>query len=382
MLLISYDASLAGWSARRNVRLLMTPGPVEVSPRVLAALSSPQIYHYYPGFIEFYGETAEKVKRVFQTRHDVVIMQGEGVLGLEAAVANILNPGDKVVVCDSGPFGKWFGVYVENHGGAVMEASVDPREVIGVGTVKSVLDEHKDAKALTVVHCETPCGTLNPVGEICREAKKRGLITIVDAVASLGGTEVKPDEWGIDICISASQKCISSTAGLTLLAVSEDAWRAMEGRKKPLVNSYLSILDYRNTWRRKRFPFTPLVAEIYALNAAVSELLEEGLEHSFKRHREAAELCRRYAIELGLNLWPKREEYASSTVTAIELPAEYTESDIVEHMADRYGVLIGGGYGETKGRVLRVGHMGYQATTANIITTMEALRLTLRSLSK
>ncbi|MEM3387502.1 MAG: alanine--glyoxylate aminotransferase family protein [Nitrososphaerales archaeon] len=373
---------MAGWLARRNVRLLMTPGPVEVSPRVLAALSSPQIYHYYPGFIDFFEDTVEKVKRVFQTKQDVILMQGEGVLGLEAAVANIIDPGDKVLVCDSGPFGKWFRVYVENYGGVAVEASVDPREVMDVELVKRVMDDHKDLKALTIVHCETPCGTLNPVGEICREAKKRGLITIVDAVASLGGVEVKPDDWGIDVCISASQKCISSTAGLTLMTVSQNAWQAMEAKKKPLRNSYLSILDYRETWlKQKRFPFTPLVAEVYALNEAVSELLEEGLEQSFKRHREAAELCRRYSREIGLTLWPKKDEYASNTVTAVEVPTQYSDKTIVEHMAEKYGVLIGGGYGETKGRVLRVGHMGYQATTANIITTMEALRLTLRDLS-
>lgn len=372
---------LIGWGARRNVKLLMTPGPVEVSPRVLAALATPQIYHYYPGFIEFFEDTVDKVKRVFQTKHDVILMQGEGVLGLEAAVANILNPRDKVLVCDSGPFGKWFRVYVENYEGVAVEASVDPREVMNVELVKKVMDEHKDLKALTIVHCETPCGTLNPIGEICKEAKKRGLMTIVDAVASLGGVDVRPDAWGIDICISASQKCISSTAGLTLMSVSEEAWEAMESKKKPLRNSYLSILDYKDTWlRQKRFPFTPFVAEVYALNEALSELLEEGLEQSFRRHRAAAELCRRYVREMGLTLWPNKDEYASNTVTALEVPAKYSDKTIVEHMAEKYGVLIGGGYGETKGKVLRIGHMGYQATEANIIATMEVLRLTLRDL--
>jgi aspartate aminotransferase-like enzyme len=247
--------------------------------------------------------------------------------------------------------------------------------------VKKVMDEHRDLRALTIVHCETPCGTLNPIGEICKEAKKRGLITIVDAVASLGGVDVRPDEWGVDICISASQKCVSSTAGLTLMSVSEDAWKAMEAKKKPLRNSYLSILDYKDTWlKQKRFPFTPFVAEVYALNEAVSELLEEGLEHSFNRHRAVAELCRKYVKEMGLTLWPKKDEYASNTVTAVEVPASYSDKTIVEHMAEKYGVLIGGGYGETKGKVLRIGHMGYQATIANIIATMETLRLTLREL--
>lgn len=366
--------------ARKGIRLLMTPGPVEVSPRVLSALSKPQIYHYYPGFISFFEETLGKIKEVFQTKYDTILMQGEGVLGLEAAVANVVEEGDKVLVCDSGPFGKWFGIYVENVGGKVVLASVDYRDAIDPELVKKLLDENKDVKALTLVHCETPCGTLNPAKEVCTEANKRGVITIVDAVSSLAGTDLRPDEWGIDICISASQKCLSSTTGLTMLTVSPKAWEAMEKRRKPIKNSYLSILDYRDTWNERRFPFTPFVAEVYAINEACSMILEEGLDKVFERHANVAELCRRYGRELGLTLWPVREEISSNTVTAFEVPRGVTDKAVIEHMAERYGVLISGGFAETKGKVLRIGHMGYQASVPNILATMEALRLTLRDL--
>jgi pyridoxamine--pyruvate transaminase len=368
--------------ARGNIRLLMTPGPVECSPRVLEALSRPQIYHYYPSFVSFFEDTLEKLRKVYQTKEDVLILQGEGVLGLEAAVANVVNPGDRVLVCDSGPFGKWFSVYVKNYKAVPVEVSVPYDEIISVEAVKEKLDTSRDIKALTVVHCETPAGILNPVAEICREAHKLGIVTIVDAVASLGGVDIRPDEWGIDICICASQKCISSPPGLTTLSLSQYAWDAIERKREPIRNSYLSLLDWRETWKVRRFPYTPFTAEIFAFNEALSELLEEGLAAAHARHRRVAEMCRASLKRLGLSLWPKSETYASDTVTAFRIPQELDEARIVSHMADKHGILIGGGYGETKGKVLRIGHMGYQATEANVVATVSALEETLTELQK
>lgn len=361
----------------------MTPGPVEVSPRVLSALARPQVYHYYKGFVDCFAETTEKMKRIYQTQNDVIIMQGEGVLGLEAAVANIVNPGDKILVLENGPFGKWFGAYVENAGGTPVYLSSPNNEAFQPERLKEKLDIEKDIQALTVVHCETPAGILNPIEKLCPIAKKKGVVTIVDAVASLGGVDVRPDEWGIDFCISASQKALSAPPGLTTLSVSRDGWEAIDGKKKPVKNSYLSISDYRDTWlKNRRFPFTPMVSEIYALNEAADELLEEGLENSFKRHRIVADACRNGAERIGLQLWARRREDAANTVTALQIPAGTTDAEIVSHMVEKYGILIGGGYKETKGELLRVGHMGYQATLTNIMTTMAALEKTLQEVGE
>lgn len=368
---------------RGPIRLLMTPGPVEVSPRVLQAMARPQIYHYYDNFVKFFAETTEKMRKVYQTKKDVLILQGEGVLGLEAAVANTINPGDKVLVLDSGPFGKWFSFYVENAEGKAVMLSTDSNDVIDPRKVKEILDVEKDIKAMTVVHCETPSGTLNPVKELCPIARKKGILTIVDAVASLGGVDVRPDEWGIDICCAASQKAISSAPGLTMLSISREAWEAVEHKKKPLKNSYISLPDYRDTWLKdKRFPFTPFVSEMYGLAEALDEVLEEGLQNSFKRHAIVAEECRKGLEKLGIKLWPKRRETCSNTVTAFEIPQPFTDPQIVGTMAEKYGVLIGGGFRETKGRLLRIGHMGYQASVTNILTTLAALERTLGDLRK
>jgi len=356
----------------------MTPGPVEVSPRVLSALAKPQIYHYYKGFIDFFAETTEKMRKIFQTKNDVLIVQGEGVLGLEAAVANTVNPGDKVLVLDNGPFGKWFGIYVENAGGKPVYLTSPNNEAFHSQRLKETLDVEKNIKAMTVVHCETPAGILNPIRELCPIAKRKGILTIVDAVASLGGVDVRPDEWGIDICIGASQKAISAPPGLTMMAMSPEAWEAVDHKKNPIKSSYLSLSDYRDTWiKERRFPFTPFVSEMYALSEACDELLEEGLENSFKRHHMVADACRDGAERIGFKLWAKRREDAANTVTALQLPPWATDVEIVSHMVERYGILIGGGYKETKGELLRIGHMGYQATLTNVITTLAALERTM-----
>jgi aspartate aminotransferase-like enzyme len=346
-------------------------------------MSRPQIYHYYENFVEFFAETVEKMKKIYQTKNDVLILQGEGVLGLEAAVMNTINPGEKVLVLDSGPFGKWFSFYVENAEGKPVMLSCDNNDAIDPKKLKEILDVEKDIKAMTVVHCETPSGTLNPIKELCPIAKKKGILTIVDSVASLGGVDVRPDEWGIDICLGASQKAISAPPGLTMMSMSRDAWEAVERKKKPIKNSYISIIDYRDTWvKDKRFPFTPLVSEMYGLAEATDELLEEGLQNSFKRHAMVAEECRKGLEKLGVKLWPKRREICSNTVTAFEIPTPFTDPQIVGTMAEKYGVLIGGGFRETKGRLLRIGHMGYQASLTNILTTLAAMERTMNDLRK
>ncbi|MBE0478171.1 alanine--glyoxylate aminotransferase family protein [Candidatus Aerophobetes bacterium] len=366
---------------RGRIRYLMTPGPVEISPRTLQALSLPVTHHYSPEFIELFQGTVGKLKRIFQTAKDLIIMQGEAVVGLEAAVANILNPGDRVLVLDNGPYGAWFGIYVENHGGEVVRLKEEYTRAIDPDKVKERLKEEKNIKALTLVHMDTPVGITNPVKEICQLAKEYEVITIVDSVAALGGMEIKPDEWGIDICICGSQKCLSCPPALAPISVSQDAWEAMEKKKKPLRNSYLSMLDYRETCvKNKTFPFTPFVSEVYALDESVSEILEEGLENVFIRHKKVARAIRDAVEAIGLKLWPESKEIASDTVTAIKVPQGIDEEKLRHLMAKDYGVLIAGEVPGLKGEIFRIGHMGYSARLDNALVTIAALEKTLQKL--
>jgi aspartate aminotransferase-like enzyme len=370
------------WNKARNeIKLLMTAGPVEVSPRVLSALAQPAIYHYYPGFIAFFEETTRKMAQVFQAGNlDTLILQGEGVLGLEAAVACTINPGEKVLVFENGPFGKWFGEFVKNAGAQPVYFHEENNRCFETQAAINFLEQHRDAVAMTMVHCETPAGLLNPPQDLCRKAKSLGILTIVDCVASLGGAEFTPEEWGIDLAISASQKCLSSTAGLTPMTLSKFAWEKMEEKKNPVRQSYLSLLDWKETWiKAKRFPFTPLTGEIYGLSAALDEILEEGLENVLERHTQVSKFVKKRTLEMGLKLWPEEEKFCSPTVTAISLPEHVDDSKMIEDMAKSYGILISGGYRELKGKVLRIGQMGYQAQIPFVSATMDALESVLKS---
>jgi aspartate aminotransferase-like enzyme len=376
---------MESWNKARNgIKLLMTPGPVEVSPRVLSAMAQPVIYHYYPGFVEFFDETVRKLGQVFQVMRDkhcdVLILQGEGVLGLEASVICSINPGEKVLVFENGPFGKWFGEFVKNAGATPVYFHQDSKKQFDEEAAASFLDENKDASAMTMVHCETPAGMLNPPEGTCRKAKSLGMLTIVDCVASLAGAEFKPSQWGIDIAVGASQKCISAPSGLTPMTVSDFAWERIEKKRNPIRTSYLSLLDWKDTWiASKRFPFTPSTSDVYAFSAALDEILEEGLASVLQRHSSVARYCRAKVKELGLKLWPSEDAFCSPTVTAIVLPESSSDTAIIERMASKHGILIGGGYRELKGQVLRIGHMGYQAQRSFVAATMDALEDSLKN---
>jgi aspartate aminotransferase-like enzyme len=307
-------------------------------------------------------------------------LQGEGVLGLEASIICSINPGEKVLVFENGPFGKWFGEFVKNVGATPVYFHEDSKKQFDEDAAEAFLEGNGDAAAMTIVQCETPAGILNPPEAICKKAKNLGILTIVDCVASLAGAEFRPTEWGIDIAVSASQKCISAPSGLTPMTVSDFAWERMEKKRNPIRTSYLSLLDWRDTWiKSKRFPFTPSTSDVYALAAALDEILEEGLAKVLQRHSAVAKFCRDKVRDLNLDLWPLEEKFCSPTVTAISIPESTSDTALIQDMAARHGVLIGGGYRELKGQVLRIGHMGYQAQRSFMAATMDALEDSLKS---
>lgn len=372
------------WNKARNgIKLVMTPGPVEVSPRVLSALAQPVIYHYYPAFVEFFDQTVKKMAQVFgvSSETDVLILQGEGVLGLEASVVCSINPGEKILVLENGPFGKGFGEFVKNVGAIPVYYHEETNKIFNDDLVAAFLEENRDAVAMTMVHCETPAGLLNPPEKICRKAKSLGMMTIVDCVASLGGAEFRPEQWGIDISVSASQKCLSAPSALTPMTISKFAWERIEKKKKnPVRTSYLSLLDWKDTWlAQKRFPFTPFTSEVNALSAGLDEILEEGLENVLARHSEVAEFCRNGIRKLGMKMWPLKDEFCSPTVTAIALPEHVNDAAMIQYVANKHGILIGGGYKELKGHVLRLGHMGYQAQRSFMAATLDAIEDSLKN---
>lgn len=364
--------------------MTLAGGPVEVTERTLRDQSRPVLYHYDPAFIELYDRTCHLLQQVFQTRYDVVIMQGEAILGLEAAAACLFSPGDKVLNLVSGVFGKWYQLFIEKYGGETVELAVPYNEAIDPTDVRRMLSQNSDIKFLAVVHSETPSATVNPVQAIGQIAREFGVITIVDTVSGLGGELLNPEAWGVDVAVAGPQKCLSGPPGLSLMSISPEAWRVMEQKRpEPVRGSFLSILDWKDTWLEKRvFPYTPSVSTIYALESALSQVLEEGLERYAARHATVARACRAGVKALGLELWAAREEIAGVAVTGVKLPAGLADKQLRNHMRERYGVMISGGYGELVGKLFRLGHMGKAAHPTYLAAQLAILERSLADLGR
>lgn len=361
--------------------MTMAAGPVEVTHETLRALAKPVMYHYDPAFIDVFAHTAELLQQVYRTKYDCVILQGEAILGLEAAAASLIAPGDKVLNLVSGVFGKWFEDFIVKFGGEPVELAVPYNDAIDPEDVRQTLRQHPDIKYLSVVHSETPSGTVNPVREIGQVAHEFGVLMLVDTVSGLGGEVLSPEEWGMDVAIAGPQKCLGGSPGLSLISVSPAAWEAMERHPSPVRASFLSLLDWKTTWlAERRFPYTPSVSLIYGLESTLSQVLAEGIEHYAGRHASIARACRRGVEALGLKLWPAREEIAATCVTAVAMPDGISDRDLRGTMRDRYGMMVSGGYGDLAGKLVRLGHMGLVAHPAYLAAQLAILERSLKDL--
>lgn len=357
----------------------LSAGPVAASPRVLAALGSPLVYHYDPVFLARFRRTAEKVKQVFQTTNDVLLLQGEAILGLEAATRSLVAPGTKVLNLVQGIFGKGEGYWLRDFGAELHELEVPYNDAVDPEAVERYLEEHPGIEVVTVVHSETPSGTWADISAIGPIARAHGAITMVDCVSSIGGMPLQVDDWQLDVCVAGAQKCIGGPPGLTLMSVSEQAWARIAANPAAPRASYLSLLDWKEQWLEgEKFPFTPSVADVHGVEAAVDELLEEGLESSIARHARAAAACRAGVREMGLELWPRSEEIAAACVTAIAVPEGLTDVQVRAHCRERYGVMLSAGQGA--GNLIRIGHMARSARSLHPVVGLGALGQTLRDL--
>ena len=348
--------------------MLMTPGPTEIPESVRKAMAkeilNPDIDE---DFIGFYHGLEKKVKEVYGTDDDILILGGEGILGLEAAVASAIKKGDKVLCISDGIYGDGFADFVKMYGGEPVMVKSSYDEPMKVEEVESKVDE-EEFKAATMVHCETPTGVLNDLGEILEILEYHGVLSIVDAVSSLGGTEVPVDK--MDICIGGSQKCFSSPPGLTTISVSEYAWEVMEEKEQ---NSYYTNLPiWKDMWfGDEYFPYTHLVSNLYALDESMNIILDEGLDKVFDRHKKMAELCRESVYDMDLDIYPSKENLSSPTVTAIKM--ERKALKVQKKMKEEHDILVATSLGELKDEILRIGHMGHNAHEEKVVRTMDAL---------
>lgn len=358
--------------------LLMIPGPTNVDPSVLRSLSKPTISHVSLEFAELFRRALEGLKKVFMTNGEVVVIAGSGTLAMEMALANFIKPGDNVLNLVSGFFGQRFVDIAKCHGAKPTVVEVGWGEAIEPHVVERAL-KGGDYKAVTITHVETSTGVANPIKEVGEVVK--GLsdaLYVVDAVSSLGGMEVRVDEWDIDVCLTGSQKCLGVPPGLALLALSKEAIEFIERRKEAVSLYYGDLRNWLPVMRDPlRYFATPPVNAIYALDEAVRLVLDEGLERRFKRHRVLAEAFRAAIDSLGLRLVSDRR-YASDTVTAVYYPSVVEDAAFRSGMK-RYGVIVAAGLGPLRGKCFRVGHMG-NVNASDTLSTIGAMEMTLREL--
>ncbi len=360
-----------------KVSQIMTPGPTEVRENVrmarALATTNPDLDVQ---FYEFYKETCEKIGRFLNTNNEVRILSGEGILGLEAACASLTEVDDRVLVIDNGIFGEGFADFVKMYGGEVVVFKGDRKRRIDTIELEKFLEKDHDFKYATVVHCDTPSGVLNDIKKICQLLKQKGILTVVDSVAGMGGENIRVDDWQIDIALGASQKCVSAPAGLTFLSISNNAFKVMQHRKKPIASYYCNLLVWKDYYKNQWFPYTPPISDIIGLRQAFDNILED--KEIIQRHNSIAKATRKAIIEAGLNLYTK--DGYSNTVTVIEIPEGINDKELLKHMVDEFDVFIAGSFGYLKGKVIRIGHMGENAKKSKMVYTLLALQASLKAL--
>lgn len=363
----------------RDPDFTLSAGPTMAFPSVLAAQGSPITYHYDPVFLDAFRRTERKLADIFLTGNDVLLMQGEAVLGLEAAARGLVRPGTPVLNLVSGVFGKGMGYWLKDFGAQLHELEVAYNDSVDPSDVERYLDEHPEIELLTVVHCETPSGTLHDVAAIGPIAHRHGVLTLVDCVSSLGGIEFRTDDWQLDVCVAGAQKCLGGPPGISLMTVSDAAWKRIRENPAAPRSSFLSMLDWKEQWLDGgKFPFTPSVVDMHGIAACCDVLLEEGLEHAIARHDLAARSCRVGVKAMGLELWPRSEEVTAACVTAIAVPDGLTDVQVRAHCRERYGVMISGGQGA--GNLVRIGHMGPTASSLYPVVGLAAVGRTFADL--
>ena len=363
--------------------ITLSAGPVAAYPRILRALGRPVHYDYDPYFQQFYEDVAKKTAQALQVKEPALILHCEPAPGIEAAAASLIGPDDVVLNLASGVYGKGFGYWSQRYNKELVEIEVPDNEAIDPAAVAEAFRKRPDIKVVSLVHHDTPSGTINPAREIGKIVRDAGGFLIVDAVSSFAGMDIHPEDCAADIFITGPGKCLGGAPGLTIMAVSDRAWKHMEANPKAPRASVLSLLDWKEAWRHDRpFPFTPSIAEVNGLDAALDQYLEEGPPQVWHRHGLTAKACRAGLKAMGLELWAKSESIASPTTTAVRIPAGLTDADIIAAARKQFGVVISAGRGETKGKLLRIGHMGPVAEPIYAVVALTALAGALRQLGR
>ncbi|TMF75660.1 MAG: alanine--glyoxylate aminotransferase family protein [Chloroflexi bacterium] len=349
---------------------LRIPGPTPLPERVVRSMNRPMIDHRGPEFAAILAEVTAGAKRVFKTKNDLLLLTSSGTGGLESAVANLVSPGDEVVVALCGNFGERFAALASAYGADVVRLEFEWGQPVDAGDLELILQRHPKARVVLLTHNETSTGLTNPLRELAQTARSAERLVVVDGVSSISSIDIETDAWGIDVAVSGSQKGWMAPPGLALVSVSERAWVQQAKARSP--RFYFDWKEAK-TWADKGMtPFTPAVPVAFALQEGLRMLEEEGLANVYERHARLARATQAGLQALGFQLFAQ-DGYRSNTVTSALPPAGLDVAALRKLLDTKYGVVIAGGQAKMTGKMVRVGHLGAVAEgdVVQVIWAME-----------
>lgn len=355
-------------------RVLLGPGPSNVHPRVFQAMISPILGYLDPDFLLAMDETMARLRYLFQTDNEFSItLPGTGMAAMEAAVCNVVEPGDEVIVGIHGFFGQRMAEIVERHRGRAVRVEVEFGQVVRTEQIRQALDEHPEAKMVGLVHGETSSGIGQPLEEIGKLVRERDKLFLVDTVCSLGGADIPVDRYLIDICYSGGQKCIGGPAGISCITLNDRAQEVIQARAEVVDTWYLDLMLIKKYWFSDRvYHHTAPGPMIFALKEALALVQEEGLEKRIARHQRVGDLLKEGLTKLGLELFGDPANRLPM-LTCVMIPEGVDDAGVRNRLLREYGIEIVGGFGPLKGKAWRVGLMGYSATERNVHYLLAAL---------
>ena len=356
--------------------LSMLPGPTNVPNRVMRAMLAPMINHRSDDFVELYTDVVDKTQQVFETKNDIVALSASGTGAVEAGVVNLVKKGDKIIIPVNGEFSGRLASLIEAQGANVVKLQTPPGENTTFDKIKEAFDNNKDVKAFYVVHNETSTGTMvNYLDKVSDLTSRNDAFYVVDSVSLLGGAPLPVDKWNIDVCMTGAQKAIAAPPGISPISVSAKAKKYMI--ENPPNTMYFNLARYFKYYdEEKHTPFTPALPLLYAYREALSMILEEGLQNVFKRHKVCSDALYAGLSAMGLSPFVKKEEDRSISIVALNYLDGLQDKTFRSTLADKFKVLVAGGFGDLKGKVFRVGCMG-EVSPYHVMRTISAISSTL-----
>jgi alanine-glyoxylate transaminase/serine-glyoxylate transaminase/serine-pyruvate transaminase len=354
--------------------MLLIPGPVDVDDEVLAVMGAQIVQHYGMEWAAIYNETVGLCKDVFRTKNDLFIMTGPGSAATETAIGSLMLPGERLMTLVNGFFSERLTHIAREHGLEAVVVEAPLGQPVTAEAVAKKLEQEPNVRAIALVHHETSTGVINPVREIAEIARRNDLPLILDAISSMGGMILPVDEWGIDLCITSSNKCLGCPPGLALISVSERAWQIVDS-KDTHPGWYLNLRTWREfatKWDWHPYPTTHPSNNILALRASLVKIMAEGLEKRYAHYARIAQAVRTGLRALGFEMFVQ-DEYASPLTTAVRSHSELSAAKLQELLRKEHRIFIGGGIGPLAGKIFRVGHMGASASWEGTLTFLFAV---------